>query len=514
MNKSLLIIVFLVIVTEVIFLNKAISTDGIFYIYTARQIQKNPFKPYDFVMNDNGYLRPASEIANNPPFFSYYLAGGEKILPRGITEEKKFHLLMLVWTILAVVGFWALSGFYIPLSSLRFVATIFWFFSPAFLVNSTNVMYDIPLVAFLLWAIYFYQLGIKRNSFSLRITGLLIGLLAGWIKFYGLLVIICFLFLEEKNQYRLLVGITGVLFVFLSEVFWRILANYSFFLAAGRVGGGRKISLEKFWAIVNYLGGGFLFPLAFWLLRQKYWQYLVGFLVFLGGGIFFTKVFTVIPGIQLTIFLVSFLGLLFWFINCKVSSKEESFLHFWAGIFLLFNFLVSSIFALRYLLPAIAALILLLARNLKEYPWPKYVFSVFSVILGILITVSDYQYAGVYPEIVGDVKKYCARDFPIYFCGHQGFQYYLEKEKAIAVLTENTDWEGVVVLTRFSDPQRIYPGLRQELILRKFYPAKLPIFTQNTFAAAGFHLNLFGVMPYAVAVRTPLEILDIRRVSP
>jgi len=511
----LLIIIVLAIIVEVFFLNKAVSTDGIFYIYTARQIQKNPLRPYDFEMNDNGSQRPASVIANNPPFFSYYLALGEfifkKVWPK-ISEEKMWHLLLLVWTVLAVVGFWLLSQFYLRSFSGRLLATALWFFSPAFLVNSQNIMYDVGLLTFLLWALYFYQLAIRQNFFIYKVVGIILGLLAGYLKFYGLLIFGCFLFLEEKKAIRWLLVVILLFFILFSEVFWRGLAGYSFLLAAGRVGIGTKISVEKFWAFINYLGGAVIFPLGFWLLVERRWLMVVGGLLLVGAGLFFVRVFDFFTGLHLAVFLASFFGLFFWFISHGPQSIEEQFLHFWFGIFLLFILLVSSIIAVRYLLPAIVPLILLVSRQLERYSWQKYILGLLSVILGIAVAVADYQYANVYPRMVLDIKKYWASESPIYFCGHYGFQYYLEKENARAVLTEDNSRLGLVALARFADPQRIYPGLRQELVLRKFYPATWPVFTQNSFLAAGFHLNLFGVLPYRIDWKMPLEILDIRRV--
>jgi len=44
------------------FVNKAVSSDAVFYIYTARQIINNPVQPFDFTINTAGENRRAWDV--------------------------------------------------------------------------------------------------------------------------------------------------------------------------------------------------------------------------------------------------------------------------------------------------------------------------------------------------------------------------------------------------------------------------------------------------------------------
>ena len=149
--------VFLSFLSFVLFLpffNKAVAGDSIFYIYSARQILKEPLKPFDFQINCAEKNYNGWAVANNPPLISYFLAVCIKFFGE---NEKVLHFIFFGFTLFAVIGMYFLSQ---ELKIDPFFSALLLIASPAFFVNATDIMLDIPMLAFSLWGIYF---AINRN---------------------------------------------------------------------------------------------------------------------------------------------------------------------------------------------------------------------------------------------------------------------------------------------------------------------------------------------------------------
>ena len=83
------------------FLDKGFHIDDPLFLWSAQQIQKDPFNFYGMTINWGGQNEPLSNINLNPLFVSYYLALMASILG---WKETALHFSMVLPTLTAILG--------------------------------------------------------------------------------------------------------------------------------------------------------------------------------------------------------------------------------------------------------------------------------------------------------------------------------------------------------------------------------------------------------------------------
>lgn len=140
------------------FAGKAFHVDDPLFLKAALQIRSSPLDFYGFRVNWYGTEQPMWEVTKNPPLASYFLALASGL---GGWSEIPLHLAFLLPAVAAAAGTLALARRFCAhpvAATLAAVAT------PAFLVSSTNVMCDVLLVAFWVWAVELWIRGVERRS--------------------------------------------------------------------------------------------------------------------------------------------------------------------------------------------------------------------------------------------------------------------------------------------------------------------------------------------------------------
>jgi 4-amino-4-deoxy-L-arabinose transferase-like glycosyltransferase len=165
------------------FLNKAFHIDDPLFIWSAQQIQKNPLDPFGFQLNWNDVPEYMWQVTKNPPLACYYVAAVGSFVGYG---ELPLHLAFLLPACLVTAGTYVLAK--------RFVQRPLWpaflaLITPAFWVSATNVMCDVWLTAFCVWAtILWFKARDKENPLYYAATGLIIAL-AALSKYYGVVLL-------------------------------------------------------------------------------------------------------------------------------------------------------------------------------------------------------------------------------------------------------------------------------------------------------------------------------------
>jgi 4-amino-4-deoxy-L-arabinose transferase-like glycosyltransferase len=161
------------------FLGKPFNIDDPLFLWVARHIHSHPANPYGFNLNWYGWESPMWEVTKNPPLAAYYLAAAAAILG---WSEVALHAAFLVPAVAAILGTYRLAHRLCPRPVLAALATLF---TPAFLVSSTSVMCDTMMLAFWVWAIVMWAEGLDQGT-SWRLLGsaLLIAL-AALTKYFG-----------------------------------------------------------------------------------------------------------------------------------------------------------------------------------------------------------------------------------------------------------------------------------------------------------------------------------------
>ena len=153
------------------FVNKAIHTDDVLFVWTGQWIQKHPLDFFGCQVNWWSTAIPMWMANYNPPLLSYFLAGVACLFG---WSEIVLHLACLVVAFATAVGIYALAQMWCQRPLLATVVAIF---TPAFLVSSTTLMCDVMMLGFWVWALVFWERALGKEHSGWRFVGA--GVLAG-----------------------------------------------------------------------------------------------------------------------------------------------------------------------------------------------------------------------------------------------------------------------------------------------------------------------------------------------
>jgi 4-amino-4-deoxy-L-arabinose transferase-like glycosyltransferase len=132
------------------FLHKAFHIDDTLFLRAAQQIQQHPADFYGFRMNWFGSILPMIDNFDNPPLACYYLALAAAVVG---WSEVGLHLAFILPAVMAVLGVFSLARRYCSRPTLAAVVTLT---TPVFLISASTLMSDVLLLAFWVWALFFF----------------------------------------------------------------------------------------------------------------------------------------------------------------------------------------------------------------------------------------------------------------------------------------------------------------------------------------------------------------------
>ena len=139
------------------FLNKAVHTDDVLFVWTGQWIQKHPLDFFGFQVNWWTTAIPMWVANYNPPLLSYYLAGAASVLG---WSEMALHLACGVIAFAAAAGVYALARKWCDRPLL---ATLIAILTPAFLVSSTTLMCDVMMLGFWVWTLVLWEAALANG---------------------------------------------------------------------------------------------------------------------------------------------------------------------------------------------------------------------------------------------------------------------------------------------------------------------------------------------------------------
>jgi len=452
------------------FLNKAFHVDDPLFLWMAQQIAKHPFDPYGFKVNWAGFAQPMTEVMQNPPLCSYYIAGVTSFL--GWTEPA-LHFSFLLWPIIAIFGVFVIARRF---CGNAFAAALLTFFTPVFLVSATSLMCDVMMLALWIWAIEFWLAGLDRQQWWRFLISALLISAAILTKYFAVTLVPLLAVYTVIRDRRLSMHLAWLLipvavlsnYEFLTDQkYGRALFNGAITTSAAVSTGTRLPRAVNALIGLAFIGGCFFGAIFFCSFRNKRllvvavislilfaaafrffvvpWEYLESAEapVWLEGGIFAT--------IGLGILAIAVADL------ARRRSPDALFLVLWiAGTFSFSTFLNWSVTS-RTLLPAVPAVAILVLRQVEErWTSRRMVYSLAATaICSLLIAVSDYRDAEC--ERVASrffEERYASGSRPFWFQGHWGFQYYMQQWGAIIYDRSNPKVRsGDLVAGAFSDVQ-------------------------------------------------------------
>jgi len=510
------------------FLNKAFHIDDPLFLWMAQQIVTHPLDPYGFSVNWAYSAEPMWRAMQNPPLCSYYMALVAFLFG---WSEPALHLAFLVWTIISILGVFAVARRFCgePL-----IAALLTLFTPVFVVSATNVMCDVMLLALWLWAIEFWLAGLDQDCWPyFAASGILISF-ASLTKYFGIALVPLLagysLARYWKNWPHLFFLLIPCVTVVAYECWTKAqygqgLFSYAIFysrvvlststtpfvaqLLYGLSFIGGCLLAPLFFSLTNFrkLWAGFIFLLAaliavwFWLPINPAWR--------LGDNLAAVRIeagIFIAIAIGLTVLLMTDLlqsiGVLPVKDGIKRPWSDSWFLGLWIGGTFVFAVFFNWSITARTILPMAPAVAIVLVRQFENKRWPI----IACAIVSLLVAVADYRQANS-ARIAADIfrQKFHNELGTIWFQSHWGFQYYMRQWGAQIFDARASDVAtGDIIITPRNNnvavtisPDVFFSTSEESIALFPF------VSTMSMGTGASFYSEIRGPLPWAIARVAP-----------
>ena len=542
-NRSQPIIVILLLTVACLapFLDKAFHIDDTLFLWVARHIHEAPLDFYGFDANWYGETMRMSDINQNPPLVSYWIA-----LVTAVFGEREIflHLAFLLPAFLVIWGTWELADRW---SRRPLTAALAVLFTPAFLVSSTTVMSDTPMVAAYVWSLVFWMRGMERDGDgggSCLASALLMAV-AALTKYFGITaaaLALVYTLVERRNPARLFWLLVPAAILGLYQWYTKGLYGHGLFSNAaayavnfyerdlhqvatktliGLAFTGGCLAVAFFtapllWTRPRSLGIGALVVLP-----------LLGALAVLLGkvgpmpiqtpdGLAFSSLAQLVAmaGTGLLVLLLAWLDL--W----RRRDGAAVLLFCWIlGTFVFATYLNWTTNA-RTILPMAPALGILLARRLelaaRRRPTVKRLLPgslTLAAILALAVAAADTSLADAQRRAAQEIMS-AYQGKRVWFQGHWGFQYYMERLGGRALdFTASRLRPGELLVIPGNNTNTRKPAIGFGLVRRH---AVQPLGWLTTMGAprAGFYADIWGPLPYAFGPVKPEEFFVLRFLPP
>jgi 4-amino-4-deoxy-L-arabinose transferase-like glycosyltransferase len=526
-NKSIIFspIVILVSVTVISllpFAAKPFNIDEPLFVWVAKQIQAHPLDFYGFRINWYGTALDAARVIKNPPLASYYLSlaaalSGWKELP--------IHLAFLLPAVAATVGTYLLAR---EFTQNPLAATLIGTLSPVYILSGATVMCDTMMLAFYVWAAFLWVRGLRNDSWrDMGISALLIAL-CSLTKYFGISLIPLLLIFtltagkDQKNRALFLLIPVAILCLYQ----WGTLALYGRGLlsdAASYASKEKGLNIAGiFPSLVTGLSftGGCLISTLFFapILWNKRTIGIASLAILLAplplsrlGYPHLAEQASWSYFLQLSLFVAAGINLLVlaWLELRRHKSPESLLLALWfAGTFV-FAAIVNWTVNGRSILPMAPVAGILVMRHLERMRGENWRPPLASLLLpltcawlvSMAVAWADFRLAATAREAATAVaRNFGGVNRPVWFQGHWGFQYYMEKNGGVAYDRKVSAIQPGDVMVVPENNTNAFPEIMEKgtptQILR-FTPASF-LTTMNFNAGAGYYSSGFGPLPFLV----------------
>ncbi len=514
-----LIVALLPLILLLPFANRAFSIDDPLYIWAAKNIQAHPADPYGFLVNWYGTDMPMSEVTKNPPLASYYMALAASLFG---WSELALHLAFLLPAFAVGAGAYRLARRFCANPTLAALAGLL---TPVFFVSSVTVMCDVIMLAFWVWAVYFWMKGLESdNHLALGLAALLIPL-AALTKYFGMALIPLLLLYSIIKRRR--VGWWAVHFIIpIAVLAWyqwttQHLYGRGLLLDAAEYARERQVlSIPKMYVDFAFAGGCVASVLFF---ARHLWS---------RAALLFALWFAVVVA-----FVISSLNALGssplptaegarWLLAGQLAAwgpagvslmvlagldlhrnrnAESLFLFLWLiGTFVFAGFVNWSTNGRSILPMAVPAGILIVRRLEQRFPRSNLLPTaavplVLAGALSLAVTWADSKFADtgrVAPSKV--LEKYPLSGRKVWFQGHWGFQYYMEQLGAKALnVTEATEIVPGDIVVVPATNTNTHEMTEEWAVVREVIEVPSGRWLATMGNGAGFYADVFGPLPFA-----------------
>jgi len=514
------------------FLSKAFHIDDTVYLWVAEQIQLNPFDFYGFSANWYGFEMPMFDINKNPPFVSYYIAAVALIFG---FNEVALHLAFLIPAVGISLGTYHLAR---PYCQMPHLASLIAVATPVFVVSSSNVMSDTMMVFFYVTSAALWIRGIEdENTVCLFAASILITL-AVLSKYFGITLIpllLLYSLMVKRCMGRwvffLIIPLVAIgLYQFMTYSLYGkgLLGDAAIYSVSRRLENGMQFSIKLLTGL-SFMGGclisSFFFIPFLWARRKLLWGAVGTLFLFvliektgLPDLLIPENSHYVQPWLkfQFAIYVLSGLHILVLSITELWRNRDAFawFLVFWImGTFIFASFVNWTINA-RSIYPMLPAVAVLVTRKLGSGTISPNVINrnrmLLPLIPALIVSVSvgwaDSSLADCQRKAADMIHEKFQKDADtIWFQGHWGFQYYMERigAKPIAFNKSKIAKDDIVVIPS-NNSNVLMPDREQFKNTHQFelMPCRW-ISTMSSTLRSGFYWDGRGCMPYSFGKAEP-----------
>jgi 4-amino-4-deoxy-L-arabinose transferase-like glycosyltransferase len=525
------------------FCGRAFHVDDTLFLHAAQNIVKHPLDPYGFQVAWERTPQQMSEVTQNPPLTSYYIALAGRLFG---WSERALHLAFLPITILLILGTYRLATKFTRIPLFAALAALL---APGVLVSASSVMCDTMMLTLWVWASVLWIESLERNNHLLLVLAALLAGAAALTKYFGV-ALLSLLFVYSLLRLRR-IGLWVLYFlipiaILVAYQFWsEDLYGHGLLLGAAQFAAKQRAHANASWpamAIVglSFAGGCTLSTLVFapllWSRKMLAWtgagSMAAAALIAIGAlnlGLQFAGNYAhrenwLLVDTQLTLWIAGGIFLLalavadYW----EKRDGNSAFLGLWVlGTFIFAAFVNYTVNA-RSVLPLIPAAAILMARRI-EASGDKVTHLRIKTAVGLAVCgIVAFLVAGADAGLANSarqaasliIEKTRGQRGTLWFEGHWGFQYYMEQAGALPLNVREAEFKpgdfiavpSNNIQTRGINPQLIASSEEIEL-----QPARFAS-TIDGKHRAGFYSAYWGPLPFVI-VRPPAERYQILQIG-
>lgn len=475
----------------------------------------------------------------NPPVLHMYLALVTVLT--GSDSEPVLHLGYLLFPLVAAFSMYYLARRF---TGHPLLATLLLLATPAFMTNAHMLMGDLSMTALSMAATALYIHGVDRNSNRYLALSSMLAMLAIFTSYQALAL------LGLLPLYALLRGKLGgrtILPLALPVVAFAAFTAFNLvrYESLPRFSHTRGLGLtpghlwDRFQGALLRIGGATVFPpfmFSVFALRSK--RLPVALLALSlsalaavyqclarGMAVQSAILYWLFMAAASLVFIAVIIDLAREGYGRLSGSRAQpglAYLHLWLLLVLAAIITLLPHATVKYYLPVLPPLVLLLVRELESSSLPRRTFMALvitgialTLASGFLISAADYRYGQSYRDFATGVSDRYAGDSEVWFVGEWGLRYYMEQEGYRYLTTASTEpAAGDIIITPYLMGWPLAPELldRMELIDTVTDNWGLPLRLMNYDASAGYYGSHWGALPYTFTSQ-PVETFRVYRVG-
>jgi len=536
-----LIIVLAVGACLIPFSGKAFNIDDPLFLWMADQLMHHPADFYGFRANWFGAEAPAHEIQLNPPLTSYYILLVRWLFGGG---EVALHLAFLIPALMAALGAYFLAK---KFCARPLAAALVGILSPAFLVSSNTIMSDVIMLSFWVWSVYLWIQGMEQNRQPLLFFSAILIALSTLSKYYGisLVPLLAFYTIHRQRSFDRRILYLIVPLLSLGLYCWMTYNLYGyphFFKIFSYANEARHIQNRDYLSDtvigLAFMGGGFISVLFFWPFLWKRATTVIWIILIAGLSALLTAVpaigqyplkgnegFGIFNMIQAALFATVGISIAALAVVDLVRRKDSMawLLFLWVSGTLFFAFFLNWTVSVRTLLPIAPALGILVMRRFevefKPPIQPRSLLLAVPLLLSMILSLStvwaDYCSANTAKQAAREISsKYASTGGVLWFQGHWGFQYYMEKYGGKPVDHNHYRLKAgeILVTPSYLQNANIKPPpmkFMEAVVTRRFESCQW-VSIMDSSTGAAFYSSRYGPVPFMFGPTKPL-IYEIAR---